>query len=251
MVKLDDYQSCLVSHLEAYMSLSPNELALLAELERDEVEFDTRGCVQVRNSDAKHLFVVKRGWLFSSIESFDGYRHILQIHHPGDVIGIQNAPFEEATCDISTLDECVLCPFERQALGRIMNEQPRLGALLIAISARDQIVAHDLKRATTRYDAPGRVLLLLLVLLHRLRVTNPSMDDTMRLPLNQYDIGDTLGLTNVTVSKALRALAEDGWIAREASTITLRRIEVAKKRLEFENRYAEIDTSWFPESRGR
>lgn len=244
-----DYRSCLVSHLQSYLELAPSELRLIEEIEAEQSEYDANARIQARGQPSHQFYVVKRGWLFTSIDLVDGRRHILQIHHPGDIVGIENAPFTHATSDLTSLEHCVLCPFHRRGLGMIMDREPRLGSLIVSVTARDQVIANDLKRATARYSASDRILLLLLLLLHRLRVTNIDIDDTIRLPMNQTHLGDIVGLTNVSVSKAMGDLEQDGWIARTPSTVTLHRIDEAVERLDFQDRYAKIDTSWFPAPR--
>lgn len=241
-----EYESCLVTHLQTYMELSRPERRLIEMIEADEEHHGPHVRVQRQGAPARQFFVLKRGWLLSGIDLPDRRRHVLQIHHPGDVIGLQNAPFTEASCDLTSLEDCVLCPFDRSGLGIIMERQPRLGALMVSVSARDQLVAKDLKRATTRYGAADRLLFLLLQLLHRLRLTNAELSDTLRLPMNQHELGDTVGLTNVSVSKAFGELEQEGWLTRRQADITLLRLDEAILRLDFENRYTRMDTSWFP-----
>ena len=45
----------------------------------------------------------------------------------------------------------------------------------------------------------------------------------MRLPFNQSELGDLIGLTNVSVSKYMTQLSTEGFIERKGQRIVLRR----------------------------
>ena len=246
-VSNDDHSdSCLVSYLSAYADLSETDNELIARLERDEREFPAESVVQARGDRVEELYVVKRGWLYSSTDLLDGRRHIVRTHHAGDVLGLGDLAEPRAATTLTCCTEVLLCPFPKEALGRVFRDSPRLAALLLALSARDQVLLYDLLRATARMSARERVVFLLLSLLHRLRVTNRSMDDTFSLRLTQVQIGDLLGLTNVSVSKALVELESEGAIDRHRQEVTLKDVPALIERVEFVDRFSKLDTAWFP-----
>lgn len=239
-------ESCLVTYLSAYVDLCETDHGLLADLEGDEREYPPEARVQSRGETLRELFVVKRGWLYRSTDLADGRRHITQVCHAGDVIGLADLGTGYVATHLDTCTEVCLCPFSREAVRRILVESPRLGALLLALSSRKQIILIDQLRAVGRMVARDRVLFLLLMLLHRLRVTNPEMTDGFTLPLRQAEIGDMLGLTNVSVSKAFVELEAEGWISRERQRVTLHEIGRMIARTDFVDRYTRLDVSWFP-----
>ena len=113
------------------------------------------------------------------------------------------------------------------------------------IGARDQLLQADLRRATT-LSARHRMLFLLLTLLHRTRAGGEVDGDGFELPLNQARSGDLLGLTNVSVSKAMVELERDGTIERRRRHVTLLDAARSASQVGFVDRFAELDTSWFP-----
>ena len=84
------------------------------------------------------------------------------------------------------------------------------------------------------------------MLLYRLRVTDRSMRDTFDLRLTQAQIGDLLGLTNVSVSKALVELEGEGSIERARQSVTLVDVPALAERVEFVDRFSDLDSCWFP-----
>ena len=98
-----------------------------------------------------------------------------------------------------------------------------------------------------RMSAQERVSYMLLDLISRLRITNRQMTDTIRLPMTQSQIADYLGLTNVYISKTFIRMEQNGFIQREQDTVRLLEQDKMIDLTDFHDRYAVMDTSWFPE----
>ena len=81
---------------------------------------------------------------------------------------------------------------------------------------------------------------------HRLRITNPDVGDSFELPLSQELVGDTLGLTNVYVSRTLSLMERAGLIERIDRSIRIADEQGLRDMADFQDRYYRIDTSWFP-----
>ncbi|WP_299785121.1 Crp/Fnr family transcriptional regulator [uncultured Marivita sp.] len=154
---------------------------------------------------------------------------------------------KHATTTLRTAEEVCLCPFPKASLDEILRKSPRLSALLLSIALREQVVLIDVLRAMGRMSAQERVSYMLLDLIARLRITNSQMTDTFRLPMTQSQIADYLGLTNVYISKTLIRMEETGYIYREEDRLRILN-EIAMIELtDFHDRYADMDTSWFPQ----
>jgi len=238
-------KSCLVKYLSAYMPLSDADHELLADFERDERDHAAGTCLQRRGEVTDELLVIKGGWLFAAAELDDGRRHIVRTYHAGDIIGLAELAVPSMSLNLIAASDVRVCPMPKAVLGRVFVEAPKLAALLLAMSARDQALLVDLLRATARMSAKDRIVFALLSWLHRLAVTNAGMHDTFTLRLNQTEIGDMLGLTNVSVSKALVELEADGWIVRRRHEVTLVDVPVLCERVEFVDRHSTLDMSWF------
>lgn len=239
--------SCLVAKLSHYVPLSEADCERLATLEKTERVFETGQEVYQGGDENKDLHVVKYGWAFSYTDLPDGRRQIVKIHHPGDIIGFPDVALKHATTTLRTAEEVCLCPFPKASLDEILRKSPRLSALLLSIALREQVVLIDVLRAMGRMSAQERVSYMLLDLIARLRITNSQMTDTFRLPMTQSQIADYLGLTNVYISKTLIRMEETGYIYREEDRLRILN-EIAMIELtDFHDRYADMDTSWFPQ----
>ncbi|MFW8637547.1 Crp/Fnr family transcriptional regulator [Cribrihabitans pelagius] len=244
---MSDKESCLVTKLSHYMSLSDVDKEMLGHLEKTERVFEAAREVYQGGDENKDLYVVKHGWAFSYTDLPDGRRQIVKIHHPGDIIGFPDVALKHATTTLRTVENVCLCPFPKSALDKILSESPKLSALLISLALRDHVVLIDVLRAMGRMSAQERVSYMLLDLIARLRITNLQMTDTIRLPMTQNQIADYLGLTNVYISKTFIRLEREGFIHRDQARIRLLRENDMIELTDFHDRYAEMDTSWFPQ----
>lgn len=244
---MSDEDSCLVQKLSNYIELNDVSRAQLAALEEDERNLPKHTDVHATGATGDALYVVKKGWLYSYMDLPDGRRQIVKIHHPGDIIGFQDITLKVTTTTLRTAEPVCLCPFPKRHLDVIFRDSPQLTALLFSLAVREQTILTDTIRAIGRMSARERIAFLLLDLISRIRSINRNMSNTLRLPLNQSEIADTVGLTNVYVSRTLQSLEDDGFIKRDGDEIILLREEGLINMIDYDNRYAEIDTSWFPQ----
>lgn len=244
---MSNNSSCLVTKLSHYVTLADDDLERLGELEKSERIFEAGQEVYQGGDVNNDLYVVKHGWSFSYTDLPDGRRQIVKIHHPGDIIGFPDVALKHSTTTLRTVEEVCLCPFPKFALDEILKESPKLSALLMSIAMRDHVVLIDVLRAMGRMSAKERVSYMLLDLIARLRITNQQMSDTLRLPMTQSQIADYLGLTNVYISKTLIRMEEDGFIHRDQDNLKILKEDAMIDLTDFHDRYAEMDTSWFPE----
>lgn len=243
---MSDKSSCLVTKLSHYVTMTDADKSRLAHLEKSERTFGAAVEIYQGGDVNGDLYVVRHGWAFSYMDLPDGRRQIVKIHHPSDIIGFPDVALKNLTTTLCTIEEVCLCPFPKSALDVILRELPRLSALLLSIALREQVVLIDLLRAMGRMSARERVSYMLLDLISRLRITNLRMTDTIRLPMTQSQIADYLGLTNVYISKTLIQMEEDGVIRRQNSHLQLLREDKLIALTDFHDRYADMDTSWFP-----
>ena len=239
-------ESCFVAKLSYYLDLNEEEEELLAALERTEMSYKRGKDVRRAGDQNDKFYTIKEGWAYSYTDLIDGRRQIVQVHIPGDLVGLPDLAFDTTTTTLHSATELVLCPMPKATLDDIFVKSPRLTALLFTMSNRDQVIFTELLRAIARMDARERMAHFLLQLASRLRVTNPEMRNAFRLPLSQRELGDALGLTNVYISKTIGRLEMEGLIARSNGKITLLEEEELSELCDFVNRFEDMDTDWFP-----
>ncbi len=239
-------RSCLVQKLSHYVLLNDIDKGHLARLEREERSYPAHYDVRRVDDPVDELFVIKSGWIHSSVDMPDGRRQIVKLHHPGDIVGLHDIAFRHATTALRAVEPVCLCPFPKSELDEIFTEAPRLAALILMLSLRDNATFMDLVRAMGRMSARERMAYMLLELHARLAITDRAATDTIRMPLTQSEIGDLLGLTNVYVSRTLTSLEADGYIRRSTGHVRLLRPADMARMCDFQDRHTTLDTHWFP-----
>ncbi|QTR44702.1 Crp/Fnr family transcriptional regulator [Thiothrix litoralis] len=238
--------SCLIERMRHYTSLSDRDEQLLRELEKDEISYRPRTRLAFSDNPS-HLFVVKSGWLYRYEQLDETRRQVLRIHYPGDIVGLTDVAMKAACGEMMTVTKTVLCPFPKRRLDDIFIHSPRLTALLFSLGVLKQIVLQDRMKIMGRASAPHKVAHFMLEMHARLRIHSPAgVLNRFEMPLTQDVIGDAIGLTNVSVSNAMTQLAFEGYCTCQHREVTLHELDKLKKLINFQDRYFEIDTSWFP-----
>lgn len=238
--------SCFASRLEKHIALTEDERVALARLEENPRKVKRGAVIQRANEAVKELFVLREGRAMSFVILPDGSRQILRIFFPGDFIGSASTVYARSPESLVALSDAVVCPFDKHALRILLQEHPRVAALMFVISQTERVALTDRLASLGRTSAKARVAAFLLDIVARLRVMDDDVKDSFDLKLTQEEIGDAVGLTSVHVNRMIRQLETEGLIARQNGTITL----LDEKRLEhighFTNRYRDLDLDWLP-----
>jgi CRP/FNR family transcriptional regulator len=239
---------CLVERLSHYLALTAREEAALNSLEQNERSF-RRGAILRHEQDmARDLFVVRKGWLFSSVLLGNGSRQILRLHFPGDLIGMSTLALGTAAESLVAVTDVSLCPFDKDRLASLFENHPRLAALLFTLAVADRVALADRLASIGRTSARARVGSLLCEISAQLKRMGAD-SEAFHLPMTQEDIGDATGLTAVHVNRMMRCLVDDGLIERKGSHVRLLDAARLVDESGFVDRFAGIDISWLPPAR--
>ena len=240
--------SCLAERLSHYVRLSAGEREALDRLEEQERSF-RRGAVIIRENEVlRELFIVRSGWLHSSLVLGNGSRQIMRFHFKGDVLGLPLLAFTDSPETVTAVTDVVLCPFPRERVATLIADHPRLAALLIAFAIASRVSLADRLASIGRTSARARVSSLLCEIYGALKILGLAENRVVQLPLTQEEIGDATGLTAVHVNRMMRSLVEDGLIERQGGQ--LRILDEARLCADanFTDRSA-LETSWMPPPR--
>ena len=237
--------SCLAERLSHYVRLSANEQAALERLEAQERGF-RRGAVVISEGDSeRELFIVRSGWLHSSVVLGTGARQIMRFHFKGDIVGLPLLAFGDSPETITAVTEVALAPFGRERLVSVIAEHPRVAALLLSLAVAGRVSLADRLASIGRTSARARVAALLCEIHGRMRLLGLADNGAMQLPLTQEDIGDATGLTSVHVNRMMRRLAEEGMIERSGNQLKVLDEERLCAVAAFADRTG-LDTAWLP-----
>ncbi len=241
--------SCFAERLGDFVPLTPGECAALASLEERERPV-RRGAVLLRERDPlPELFILKHGTMMSYVLLDDGSRQILRFLFPGDMLAGAALIYTESPETIVAVTDAVVCPFERGAMATLLKDQPRLGAILLAITQMERVGLTDRLAALGRTPARGRVAAILLEIRNRMRVVDRTINKSFTLGFTQEELGDATGLTSVHVNRMLRQLEDERVIARDNGRVTFLDEDALARAANYVDRQAGLDLSWLPPPR--
>lgn len=241
--------SCFAEHLSHYVDLSDAERAALARLEERERKLPRGEFLQREGDAVDETYVVKHGRLMGYVVLDDGSRQILRHYYAGDSVGTSNTIYRHACETIVAIEDVTVCPFDKDGLRGLLEEHPRVAAVLFALNQAERVTLTDRLASIGRTPAKARVAAILLDILFRLRIMRDEKVEEFHPRMTQEELGDATGLTSVHVNRMMRELVEDGLIVRKGALIKV--VDEARMRemANYQNRFADLDFSWLPSAR--
>jgi CRP/FNR family transcriptional regulator, nitrogen fixation regulation protein len=168
-------------------------------------EFSYRKDEEIYGEDepAEYVYQIIRGAVRTYKLLSDGRRQIGTFHLPGDVFGLESGINHRLAAE-AIIDTTVRL-VKRSSLEQAANDNVQVARKLWAITAGELRHAENHMLLLGRKNAMERVANFLLEMDRRLAVAG-----MMALPMCRRDIGDYLGLTLETVSRALSQLHGEG-----------------------------------------
>lgn len=170
----------------------------------------------------KNIYVIQSGWAYSYVLLAGGQRQILYLYQPGDIAGLSNVGLERINCSLRSLSDCAVSAVSMASLMDLSVMTVDAAIFLLKKSAEMQSYLMRTLVAAGRMSARERTIWLILMFQDRLHQSQTSKY-VVDIPFNQTDLGDLIGLTNVSISKVLCELSNEGYIERKGGQIELRR----------------------------
>jgi CRP/FNR family nitrogen fixation transcriptional regulator len=165
---------------------------------------------------SEYIYQVVRGAVRTYKLLSDGRRQIGAFHLPGDVFGLDSGAIHRLTAE--AIADTTVRLVKRRSLEAAAGSHVQVAHHLWTMTANGLRHAEDHMLLLGRKTAMEKVATFLLEMDRRL--TSAGM---MALPMCRRDIGDYLGLTLETVSRALSQLSDQGILAfSSARQIVLR-----------------------------
>ena len=156
---------------------------------------------------ASAVYLPCSGTVMVERSSFKGRRQVIAFLQRGDYLGFTAT--SKYLYSAVTLEECSLLKFPRQQFSRLCDRIPTLkqnvGQINNTVLATllDHLFAIGQKRAHERLG----------FLIYQQHLRQGGGEEPVRLPMNRTDIGDYLGLTLETTSRAFSRLRDEGAIS--------------------------------------
>jgi CRP-like cAMP-binding protein len=172
----------------------------------------------------------------------DGTRQITAIHLPGDFVDLHSFLLKTMDHAVGALSPCRIVTFPHANLKTITERHPHLTRMLWLMTLLDAAIHREWIVAMGRRSALEQMAHLLCEIFTRMMVVGlGDRDSELLLPINQTELGDTLGLSTVHVNRTLQQLRADKLISWTGQAVRIldwaRLVAVA----EFDPAYLHLD----------
>lgn len=202
---------CSLRDLCIPSGLTAAEMRRLDGLVSARMQVRRRGALFRRGDPFTSLYAVRSGMFKAVVHSACGQEQVTGFHMAGEILGMEGIDQQRHTCDAVALEDAQVCVMPFQAVCTLAREIPGVQHQLHRIMSREIVRDHGVMMLMANMRAEQRVAAFLLNLLQRLQARGFSSSELV-LRMSRQDIGNYLGLTLETVSRALSRFASDGWI---------------------------------------
>jgi CRP-like cAMP-binding protein len=206
----------LLRRLPIFRALTPKMLEHVANhATRRKV---TRGTTLFRKGDpGNSLIVVVSGRVKISVPSPDGREVVLNVIHPGEVLGeIALLDGRPRTADAVALTDCELMVVDRREFTPFVRDNPDVALRLIEVLCERLRHTSEQVEDVIFLDLPGRLAKTLLHLVQRSGMRPPCA-----LTITQREIGQMIGMSRESTNKQLGAWAARNWLRIERGRIVV------------------------------
>ena len=172
----------------------------------------------------------------------DGTRQITAIHVPGDFVDLHSFLLKTMDHSVGALSACRVVTFPHANLKTITERHPHLTRLLWLMTLLDSAIHREWIVAMGRRSAHEQLAHLLCEIFTRLTVVglgDPTRE--LMLPINQTELGDTLGLSTVHVNRTLQQLRAERLISWQGQSVRILDWDRLARVAEFDPTYLHLD----------
>jgi CRP/FNR family transcriptional regulator len=206
-----DAQICRECAARSFGLCAPLDAAALDDMmtETDRIALGPRDALFRQGDRAAHVFTLTQGAARMTRLLPDGRQAAIGFRFAGDILGF--TPAEEYPFGAEALTSAKVCRLDRRRLDALFRRYPVLERRFLELCTRELAATQDHVLALNRFTAEERVAAFLISLVEaqeRRGGRGPVFD----LPATRADIGEFLGLTLETVSRAFSAFRKRGLI---------------------------------------
>jgi CRP-like cAMP-binding protein len=155
------------------------------------------------------------------IDDRHGMRQLVAVHVPGDFVDLHAYPLKVLDHDVATMTAATMAIVPHAQLDIITRELPELTRKLWFATLMDAAIHRAWLFRLGRLDAIGRVAHFMCETNARLVSAGLSDGRRFALGLNQTDIAEVCGLTNIHVNRVMRRLREEGLCVFRSSLVDI------------------------------
>ncbi len=233
-------QDALIRKLESFEELTDSERKALGTLVPRVRQVGARTDLIQEGDVPNNVHLILNGYACRYKMLPDGQRQIMAFFVPGDFCDLNVFILDQMDHAIGTISPCQTVEIPRQAIEEITMHHPQVTRALMWCTLVDGAVLREWLVNIGGRQADQRIAHLFCELLLRLEAVGRVTDNSYAFPFTQKDVADTMGLSDVQVSRSLRELRALGLIHLKHRVLTILDVERLKAYCGFNPNYLHL-----------
>lgn len=190
---------------------APLDVAALDDMagESERLHLEPREAIFHQGDEARFVYTLTDGMARLTRVLPDGRQSVIGFRFPGDILGF--TPGAEHAFGSEMLTRGSVCRLDRRRLEQLFRRYPVMERRFLDLCVKELSASQDHILALGRFSAEERVAAFLVSLVEAQERRN-HVGPVFDLPATRADIGEFLGLTLETVSRAISSFRKRGWI---------------------------------------
>jgi CRP-like cAMP-binding protein len=212
--------AAMIAKLEAFHPLPEDDKKLLYAIVGRGREFRPGEVIaeEGKRYELVHAVLAGHAYRFKTLP--DGKRQIIGHLVPGDFCDLYNFLLDHMDHGIAALTPSRVVRLTEDDI-LMLTARPALARALWWSNLVEGAILREWLVNVGRRTPDKRVAHILCELLVRLQIVGAAGPDSFRLTLSQAELGDTVGLTTVSVNRALQRLRRSGMISQTGRDIAI------------------------------
>jgi CRP-like cAMP-binding protein len=207
--------------LQQWRPLDDEDIEAVLALPHRLLSFRPQEYIVREGDQPQHSCLILSGFAFRHKVAGNGGRQIFSIHMKGDLADLQNSLLRTADHNLQALTHAEVALIPVDAIQDIAFARPAIGRAMWYETLVDASVFREWTLNVGRRDARTRTAHMLCEFSYRLEAAGLGERCDYELPMTQEQLADALALTSVHVNRTLKALEEDGLIARSNRAVRI------------------------------
>ena len=219
----------LIRKFERLSPLNLADKALLTLATEKPYTVGPRHNIIVEGQVPKDVHLILSGMACRQKGTETGNRQIVAYLLPGDFCDLHVFILDQMDHTITTLTECQVVDIPRETILHL-SERPAIARALWWATLVDEGTLREALVNLGQRQAEERMAHFLCEMLTRLDAVGLVSDNTFHLPVTQFDLGETLGLSTVHINRTLQKLRSRNLIVfdrRSVSVLDLGRLKAS------------------------
>ena len=229
-----------LTKLAAFADLTFDDREALVALSSRNVRFKAGDDLIRQGERPQRIHLLVEGWACRYKLLPNGSRQIVAYLIPGDLCDIHIFILKKMDHGIALLSDAVVALIEPNAMLDILATRPQVARALYWATLVDESVMREWLVNVAQREPYERVAHLFCEMWLRMKTVGLVTDDRFRLPLTQAELGDTVGLTPVTVNRVIQRLRAENLITFKGGKLDILDIGRLKQIAEFNDDYLHL-----------